>query len=73
MRSTLTLLSAVALAAVAAAAPATAGPQPNPAAPDHTGTACTNVFAHNPQAGEGSHSAPAAQTNFAEVGAAFCA
>jgi hypothetical protein len=67
------LLPVVTLAAVAAAAPATAGPQPNPAAPAHTGTACMSVFAHNPQASESSHSAPAAQTNFAEVGAAFCA
>jgi len=71
MKPTLMLLSAVALAIVAAA-PATAGPNPNPVAPAHTGTACVNVLSHNPQAGEGSHSAPAAQANFAEVGAAAC-
>ena len=71
MRPTLMLLSAVALAIVAAA-PAAAGPNPSPVAPAHTGTACMRVFSHNPQTGEGSHSAPAAQANFAEVGAAFC-
>ena len=71
MKPTLMLLSALALATVAAA-PAAAGPNPNPVAPAHTGTACVSVISHNPQAGEGSHSAPAAQANFAEVGAAFC-
>ena len=71
MKPLMMMLSAVALAVVAAA-PASAAPNPSPVAPAHTGTACVNVFSHNPQAGEGSHSAPAAQQNFAEVGAAFC-
>jgi hypothetical protein len=31
-----------------------------------------NVISHNPQASEDSHSAPAAQENFGEVGTAFC-
>ena len=54
------------------AVPAAAAPNPNPAAPAHTGTACANVLAKNPQAGPGSHSAPPAQENFSEVGAVFC-
>ena len=71
MKPLMMLLSAAALAVVAAA-PASAGPNPSPVAPAHTGTACVNVISHNPQAGEGTHSAPAAQQNFGEVGAAFC-
>ena len=39
---------------------------------EHTGTACTNVLTHNPQAGDASHSAPPAQQNLFEVGAAMC-
>jgi hypothetical protein len=54
------------------AVPAGAAPNPNPVAPAHTGTACANVLAKNPQAGPGSHSAPPAQENFFEVGAVFC-
>jgi hypothetical protein len=54
------------------AVPAGAAPNPSPVAPAHTGTACANVLAKNPQAGPGSHSAPPAQENFFEVGAAFC-
>jgi hypothetical protein len=54
------------------AAPAGAAPNPNPVAPAHTGTACANVLARNPQAGPGSHSAPPAQENFFQVGAVFC-
>jgi len=69
--------AAVALALAAAAicipaVPAAATPNPNPVAPAHTGTACANVLANNPQAGPGSHSAPPAQQNFFEVGAVFC-
>lgn len=70
MKKLTMLLSALALCA--AAAPASASPQPNPSAPAHTGNACMKVLEHNPQAGPGSHSAPQAQENFAEVGAAFC-
>jgi len=51
---------------------ATAAPNPSPVAPAHTGTACANVLANNPQAGSDSHSAPPAQENFFAVGAAFC-
>jgi hypothetical protein len=51
---------------------AAAAPNPSPVAPAHTGTACANVLAKNPQAGPGSHSAPPAQENFFAVGAAFC-
>jgi hypothetical protein len=54
------------------AVPAAAAPNPSPVAPAHTGTACTNVLANNPQAGLDSHSAPPAQENFFEVGAVFC-
>jgi len=57
---------------LAAAVPAMAGPNPSPVAPTHTGTACANVLANNPQAGEDSHSAAPAQANFGAVGAAFC-
>jgi hypothetical protein len=60
----------VALGAVAV--PASAAPSPSPVAPAHTSTACNNVLAHNPQAGDASHSAPPAQQNFFEVGAAMC-
>lgn len=55
-----------------AAMPAMAAPNPSPVAPAHTGTACANVLANNPQAGSDSHSAPPAQANFFAVGAAFC-
>lgn len=55
-----------------AAVPAVAAPNPSPAAPAHTGTACANVLANNPQAGANSHSAPPAQENFLAVGAAMC-
>jgi hypothetical protein len=41
-------------------------------APAHTGTACANVLAKNPQAGPDSRSAPPAQENFFAVGAVFC-
>ncbi len=54
------------------AVPAAAAPNPSPVAPAHTGRACANVLAKNPQAGPGSHSAPPAQENFFEVGAVFC-
>lgn len=54
------------------AVPAGAAPNPSPVAPAHTGTACANVLAKNPQAGPDSHSAPPAQENFFEVGAVFC-
>lgn len=54
------------------AGPAMAAPNPSPVAPAHTGTACTNVLTHNPQAGDASHSAPPAQQNLFEVGAAMC-
>jgi hypothetical protein len=54
------------------AVPAGAAPNPSPVAPAHTGTACANVVAKNPQAGPGSHSAPPGQENLYEVGAVFC-
>jgi hypothetical protein len=60
----------VALSAMAV--PAVAAPNPSPVAPTHTGTACTNVLAHNPQASDATHSAPPAQQNLFEVGAAMC-
>ena len=56
----------------ASATPALAAPSPSPVAPSHTGTACQNVIAHNPQAGPESHSAPQAQANFQELGSVFC-
>lgn len=65
------VLTALALGALAAV-PAVAAPNPSPVAPAHTGTACTSVLAHNPQASDASHSAPQAQANFAAVGAAMC-
>ena len=72
MKKLTMLVSALALSAAAVAAPASASPQPNPTAPAHTGTACATVLEHNPQAGPETHSAPQAQANFGEVGAAFC-
>ena len=51
---------------------AAGAPNPSPVAPAHTGTACANVLANNPQAGSDSHSALPAQQNFLAVGAAFC-
>jgi hypothetical protein len=63
---------ALAISTIWTAAPAGAAPNPNPVAPAHTGTACANVLAKNPQAGPDSHSAPPAQQNLFEVGAVFC-
>jgi hypothetical protein len=63
---------ALAVVTIGAAVPAVAAPNPSPVAPAHTGTACANVLAKNPQAGPDSHSAPPAQENFFEVGAVFC-
>ena len=65
------LIPAVLVIVLAPAAPTVAAPNPSPTAPQHTGTACENVVAHNPQAGPGSHSAPQAQENFFEVGTAM--
>jgi hypothetical protein len=69
MKRTIVAISVLILAPTV---PAEAGPNPSPVAPAHTGTACANVLAKNPQAGPDSHSAPPAQQNFFEVGAAFC-
>jgi hypothetical protein len=63
---------AISLLILVPAVPAGAAPNPSPVAPAHTGTACANVLAKNPQAGPGSHSAPQAQQNFFAVGMAFC-
>jgi hypothetical protein len=49
-----------------------AHPNPNPNAPDHVGTACTNVIARNPNAGPNGHISDTGATNFAAVGAAMC-
>lgn len=65
------VISALTLVALGVAFPASAEPMPSPVAPMHTGTACANVIAHNPQASEATHSAPPAQQNFEEVGTAF--
>lgn len=62
----------ISLLVLVPAVPAYAAPNPNPAGPAHTATACTNVLANNPQAGPDPHSAPPAQQNLFEVGAAFC-
>lgn len=53
-------------------APAVAEPNPSPVAPEHTGTACTNVLTHNPQTGADSHQAPQGEEHFFAVGAAMC-
>ena len=66
------LFATILVLGLAPAAGAVAAPNPSPVAPAHTGTACVNVIGHNPQAGPDSHSATPAQTNFGEVGAAFC-
>ncbi|HEY3091432.1 MAG TPA: hypothetical protein VGJ59_25575 [Jatrophihabitantaceae bacterium] len=63
---------ALAVITIIPTVPAAAAPNPSPVAPAHTGTACANVLAKNPQAGPGSHSAPPAQENFFQVGAVFC-
>lgn len=65
-------LPAAAFVVLATAFPAAAAPSPSPVAPMHTGTACANVIAHNPQATDASHSAPPAQENFANLGSIFC-
>jgi hypothetical protein len=66
------MIVAIALLILTPAAPAAAAPNPSPVAPAHTGTACANVLAKNPQAGPDSRSAPPAQENFFAVGAVFC-
>jgi hypothetical protein len=66
------IIVAIFVLVFAPAMPAAAAPNPSPIAPAHTGTACANVLANNPQAGPGSHSAPPAQENFFAVGATFC-
>jgi hypothetical protein len=63
---------ALGLVIVASAAPAAAAPNPNPHAPAHTGTACANVLAHNPNTGPNGHSSPVGSAHFAAVGAAMC-
>jgi hypothetical protein len=55
------------------AVPAVAAPNPSPVAPEHTGTGCSNVLAHNAQTSvDTSHQATQGQENFFGVGAAFC-
>ena len=66
------LLPVLTLVALGTAFPAAAAPNPSPVAPMHTGTACANVLAHNPQTTDASHSAPPAQANFEAVGNTFC-
>jgi hypothetical protein len=53
-------------------ATAWAVPNPNPSGPAHTGTACSNVFTNNPNAGPNPHISPTGGANFFNVGAAFC-
>ena len=54
------------------AAPAIAAPNPNPAAPEHAGTACTNVLSRNPNTGPGGHISDQGGTQFFAVGQALC-
>jgi opacity protein-like surface antigen len=63
---------AVALVIVASAAPAAAAPNPNPNAPAHTGTACANVLANNPNTGPDGHISDVGGQHFSDVGAAMC-
>ena len=62
----------LALVIVASAAPAAAAPHPNPNAPAHTGTACANVLAHNPNTGPNGHISETGGQHFGAVGAAMC-
>jgi hypothetical protein len=66
------MIVVISLLILVPAVPAGAAPNPSPVAPAHTGTACANVLAKNPQAGPDSHSTPPDQENLFEVGAAFC-
>jgi hypothetical protein len=52
-------------------ASAWAAPNPNPNAPDHTGTACASVLSHNPNTAEGGHISATGGEHFAAVGAAM--
>src|SRR3954451_8602794 len=63
-----TLITAVAVLVAGTASPAVAAPSPNPNAPAHTGTACANVFAHNPQTGSGSHASAQGRTTLLPSG-----
>jgi hypothetical protein len=71
-KSGVAMALALAVITIGTAVPAGAAPNPSPVAPAHTGTACANVLAKNPQAGPDSRSAPPAQENLFEVGAVFC-
>jgi hypothetical protein len=66
------MIVAISALVLVPAVPAAAAPNPSPVAPAHTGAACANVLAKNPQASGDSHSAPPAQENFFAVGATFC-
>jgi nitrous oxide reductase accessory protein NosL len=59
-------------AALSSAGVAGAVPNPNPTAPEHTGTACAMVLTNNPNTGPNAHLSDIGGTNFFAVGAAFC-
>lgn len=63
------------LASVAALVPAgvaSAAPNPNPAALEHAGTACSAVLTMNPNAGPNGHISATGGSNFFAVGVALC-
>ena len=70
MRSLIAALAAT--AALTTAGFAGAAPNPNPTAPEHTGTACAAVLANNPNAGPNGHISDVGGSNLFAVGAAFC-
>lgn len=70
MRSLIAVLASA--AALATAGVALAAPDPNPAAPEHTGTACDAVLTNNPNAGPNGHISDVGATNLFAVGASFC-
>jgi hypothetical protein len=49
-----------------------AAPNPNPSAPAHAGTACTNVLGNNPNTGPDGHISPTGGAHFLAVGSTFC-
>jgi uncharacterized low-complexity protein len=70
MRSLIAALASA--AALTAAGVAGAAPNPNPAAPEHTGTACAAVLTNNPNTGSSGHISDVGGSNLFAVGAAFC-
>jgi hypothetical protein len=72
MRKALVAAALSAGLCVGAVGTAAAAPNPNPNAPDHTGTACTSVLTNNPNTQPGGHISATGGSHFSDVGAAMC-